>query len=104
MILLRDCGKHVVEAMDVGLAVIARQRDAGDDDFGVRVLQGLDDGVEVGLHLFGTDSSQAVVAAEGDDDDGGMQADYLVDSVEAVFSGVTADAFIDDMVAIAVGI
>ncbi len=58
-----------------------------------------DDAVEVGAGVCDGQAAQAVVAAELDDDDGGVQGEKLGEALEAVLGGVAADALVVDAVA-----
>ncbi len=49
-------------------------------------------------------AAEAVVAAELDDDDLGMAREDELDAVEAVLGGVAADAGVDDVVVVALGV
>ena len=103
-VLLGKGGVHGVEFCDVVGAVVGGEGDAGEDYFGAGLLELVDDAREVGLGLFEGQAAEAVVAAELDDDDLGMAGEDEVDAVEAVLGGVAADAGVDDVVVIAVGV
>ncbi len=62
------------------------------------VLQRGDDAVEVGAGVCDGQAAQAVVAAELDDDDGGMRGEDLGQALDAVLGGVAADALVVDAV------
>src|SRR5260370_29976142 len=66
----------------------------------MRFLQGIDDAVEIGLHLLRLHSAQTVVAAKGDDDHRRVQRNHFIYAAEAVFGGVAADALVDDAIVI----
>ena len=63
-----------------------------------------DDLVEVGAGVLDAQAAEAVVAAELDDDDCGLQGEDVVEALDAVFGGVAADAFVDDAVVVAAGV
>jgi hypothetical protein len=90
-----------VELLDVVGAVVGREGNAGEDDFAAGLEQGGDDGVEVAARVGDGDATEAVVAAEFNDDDGGVEAEDFFQAVDAVFGGVAADARIDDFVVVA---
>ena len=92
-------GVGLVELLDVVGAVVGGQGDAGKGDLGAGVLEGGDDLIEVGAGGCDGQAAQAVVAAELDDDDGGMQGEYLGQALNSVLGGVSADALIVDAVA-----
>ena len=94
----------VVELFDVVGAVVRREGDAGEDDFGAAGFEGGDNLVEVGARVFDAKAAEAIVAAELDDDDGGLHGDDGVDALDAVFGGVAADAFVDDAIVITPGV
>ncbi len=96
-------GVGLVELADVVGAVVGGEGDAGEDDFGSAGLEGGDDLVEVGAGVFDAEAAEAVVAAELDDDDGGLHGDDGGDAFYAVFGGVAADAGVDDAVVVADG-
>ncbi len=57
--------------------------------------------VEVGAGVCDGEAAEAVVAAELDDDDGGVEGEDGVEALDAVLGGVAADALVDDAVVIA---
>jgi len=93
-----------VEGFDVVGAVIGRQSDAGEDDFAAGLQQSGDDGVEVAAGVGDGDAAESVVAAELDDDNGGMEAEDVFEAVDAVFGSVAADTGVDNFVAVAAAI
>ena len=97
----RDEAVGFVELLDVVGAVVGREGDAGEDDFAAGLEQGGDDGVEVAARVGDGDAAEAVVAAEFDNDDGGVKAEDFIEAVDAVFGGVAADAGVDDFVVVA---
>jgi len=68
-----EVSKDLVERLDVVAAVVRRERDAGEQDADMGVFESRKDGVEVAACLGGGHTAKAVVAAEFDDDDGGMK-------------------------------
>ena len=101
VVLLGEQGVGFVELADVVGAVVRWEGDAGEDDFGSAGVQGRDDFVEVGAGVFDAQAAQAVVAAELDDDDGGLHGDDGGDAFYPVFGGVSADTGVDDAVVVA---
>ena len=101
VVLLREQGVGLVELADVVGAVVGREGDAGEDDFGSAGLEGGDDLVEVSAGVFDTEAAEAVVAAKLDDDDGRLHGDDGGDPFHAVFGGVSADAGVNDAVVVA---
>ncbi len=95
---------HEVELMNVGGAVVGRERDAGEQDPDVRGEQAGDDGFEVAPGDAEWKAAKAVVAAEFDDDDGGMHGEDKRQSVDAVLGGVAADAGVDDAVVVSASV
>ena len=96
--------KDAVEVADVVLAVIGWQGDAGDEDTDAGLKQCGDDLVEV-LAAFGEgQAAEAVVAAELDDDDGGMETENAGQVGERVGGGGAAGAHVAHRVVIALGI
>ena len=68
------------------------------------LLQRADDRVEVCCGLGDGQAAEAVVAAELHDDELGLRAMTRCDAVEAVLGGVAADAGVDDVVVVALGV
>ena len=91
-------GVGLVELADVVGAVVWREGDAGEGDASAGVLQGGDDMVEVGAGVCDRQAAQAVVAAELDEDDGGVQGENAGETLESVLGGVAADALVVDAV------
>ena len=87
--------------MDVVGAVVGRQGDAGEQNLDVRVLKRGEHLVEVAAGLVEGQAAQAVVAAELDDDDGGMQAQDGVQAGDGILGGGAAGALVDDLVVVA---
>lgn len=95
---------HKVELMNVGGAVVGRERDAGEQNFCMRGQQTRDDGFKVAFGDRQRQAAEAVVAAEFDYDDGGMHGEDAGQAVDAVFAGIAADAGVDNAVAVAAGV
>ncbi len=95
---------HGIEAADVVWAVVGGKGDAGQRDAGATVLELGDDAGEVRLSLLDGEAAQAVVAAELDDDDLGVLGQNELDAVQAVLGGVAADAGVEDVVGVALGV
>jgi len=93
-----------LELLDVVGAVVGREADAGEGEAGVAGAESGEDGVEVGAGVFDAEAPEAVVAAELDDDESGVEGDDAVDALEAVLGGVAADALVDDTVGEVVGV
>lgn len=91
-------GVGLVELSDVIRAVVGRQSDAAQNDFGVGLLQRLNHGRQIFARIGDRDAAQAIIAAKGDDDDGRMQSKNRRQAIDAVLGGVTADARIDDAI------
>ena len=97
-------GIGAVELMDVVGAVVGREGDAGEDEFGSGGLEGGEDVFEIGAGALDGEASKAVVSAELDDDDGGVEGEDGGEAFDAVLGGVAADAFVDDAVVEAAGV
>jgi len=93
-----------LELLDVVGAVVGGEGDAGEGDPGAGGFEAGEDGVEVAAGVFDAEAAEAVVAAELDDDDGGVEGEDAIDAVETVLGGVAADALIDDVVVEAEGV
>lgn len=91
---------HEVKLMDVGGAVVGRERDAGEQDPGVRGEQAGDNGFEVASGDAEWKAAKAVVSAEFDNDNGGVHSEDHGQPVDAVLGGVAADAGVDDAVVV----
>jgi hypothetical protein len=50
------------------------------------------------------EAAEAVVAAEFDDDDGGMEAQDILQAVDAVLAGVAADAGVHNLIVVAAAV
>ena len=91
-------GVGLVELADVVGAVVGREGDAGEGDLDAGALERGDDEVEVGASVCDGQAAQAVVAAELDEDDGGVQGENAGETLEGVLGGVAADALVVDAV------
>ena len=104
VVLLREQGVCLVELLDVVGAVVGGEGYAGEDDFRSAGFEGAYDLVEVSAGVCDGKAAETVVAAELDDDDGGLEGEDVIEAFDAVFGGVSADALVDDMVVIAAGV
>ena len=86
------------EFADEGGSVIGREGHAGEDDAGAGGLEGLDHLGEVGLGDGEGETAEAIVAAEFEEDDGGVFGEGHGDAGEAVLGGIAADAEVEDAV------
>lgn len=100
VIFLSHAAVHFIELMNVVLAVVGRQRDAGQQHGNVRGAQAAHQRAEVALGHIQRKAAQPVVAAELDDDGRRMQPEHARQAVECVFGGVAAHAGVDDAVVI----
>jgi hypothetical protein len=101
VILGSDEAEGFIEGLNVIGAIVGGEGDAGENNFAAGVEEGGDDGVEIAAGIGDGDAAQAVVAAEFDNDDGGMEAEDVLYAVDAVFACVAADAGVNDPVAVA---
>jgi len=97
----RDEAVGFVERMDVVGPVVGRKGNAGQNDFAAGVEQSGDDGVEITPGIGDGEAAEAIVAAEFDDDNGGMKAENVFQAHNGVFAGIAADPGVDDLVVIA---
>lgn len=96
-----EAAEDLVERGDVVGSVVWGQGDASEKNLDVRGLEGGEDGVEVVARLIRREAAQAVVAAEFDDDDGGVGLDDRVDVRDSVLGGGAAGAAIFNLVFVA---
>jgi len=96
--------EELIELPDVLLAVIGRQRDAGEQRFHMSGFESGEHLVEIAARLGERQAAQAVVAAEFDNDDSGMQRQNGAQIGDGVFGGCAAGALIDDFVVKAVSV
>ncbi len=94
----------LVEGLDVVGAVVRREGYTGEDDFAAGVKQRGDDGIEVAARIRDGEAAEAVVAAEFDNDDSRVEAQHVLEPVDAVFAGIAADAGVDDFEVVAVAV
>src|SRR6202022_3862218 len=90
--------------LDVVGAVVGWEGDASEDYFGAAGLQRGDDSIEVGAGVLDTQAAEAVVAAELDDDDGGVQGEDAGEAHDTVFGGVAADALVENAIVVTAGV
>jgi putative ABC transport system ATP-binding protein len=103
VVLSRERAEDAVEVADVVLPVVGRQGDAGNEYANAGLPQRSDDLVEV-LAAFGQgQSAQAVIAAELDDDDGGVEAQNAGQVGERVGGGGAAGAEVAHRVVVTLG-
>ncbi len=92
---------HEIELMDVCLAVVGREGDAGEHDFCVCGEQARDDGLKIALGDGEGKAAESVVAAEFYYYDGGVHGEDERESIDSVLGGVAADSGVDDSVVVA---
>lgn len=100
VILGGDAAVHLVELVDIGLPVVGRKGNAGQQHLDVRRAQPAREDVEVALGHVEWKAAQPIVAAEFHNNDGRMQGEDPRQAVERVFGGVAAHPGIDDAVVI----
>ena len=93
-----------VEFRDVVAAIIRGKGDAAEDDFGMRILHCRNNRGQVHFRIPDGQPTQAIVTAEGDDDDGWMKLKDFRNAKDTIFRGVAADAEVDDAITISKGI
>jgi hypothetical protein len=96
-----EIAENLVEGLDVVGAVVRRKGDAGEEHLDVRGFEGGEDRVKILLCLMGRQSPEPVVAAEFDDDDGGVGLDDCVYVGGCVLGGGAAGAPVFDLVFVA---
>ena len=94
--------EDLLERVDVVGAVVGREGDAGQQDFDVRGFKGGQDLVKIAAGLVGRQAAQAVVAAEFDDDDFGVQQQDGAEVGDRVLGGGAAGALVVHLVVITV--
>lgn len=99
-----DLMVHEIELVNVGLAVVGREGDAGEHDLGVRGEQAGDDGLKIALGDGEGKAAESVVAAEFNDDNGRVHGEDAGEAIDSVLGGVAADAGVDDAVVVAAGV
>jgi hypothetical protein len=95
--------EHVsfIDRVNVVLTIVRREGDAGERNLDSGVLEGGDDGVEVGARGGDGKAAKSVVASELDDNNGRMRGDDVQGTVDAIFGGVSAYAHVEDTVVVA---
>jgi hypothetical protein len=104
VILLSQRCVDFVELADVVGAVVRRQRDAPEHDFCSCVPQGGDNLIEILACAVDGQAAKTIVAAEGNDDEGRLQGEHIVQPFDAVLRRVAADAGIYHAVVKALGV
>jgi hypothetical protein len=104
VILLSQRCVDFIELADVVRAVVRRQRDAAEHDLCSRVPQGGDNLIEILACAVDGQAAETIVAAEGDDDEGRLQGEHIVQPFDAVLRRVAADAGIHHAVVKAFGV
>ena len=94
----------LVEGLDVVGTVVRGQRYTGEDDFAAGVEKGADDGIEVAARIRDREAAETVVAAEFHNNDSRVEAQHILDPVDAVFAGIAADAGANDFVVVAAAV
>jgi hypothetical protein len=87
-----------VELADVIRAVLRRERDTAEDHLGACAFERRDDVVEVLARAVDGQPAQTVIAAEGDNDDGRLQGEHLIQPLDSIFCRVATDARVHHMV------
>jgi len=98
VMLCSQLAKELIELLNVILAVVGRQRDAGEQRFHVSGFESGEHLVEIAARLGERQAAQAVVAAEFDNDNSGMQRQDGAQVGDGVFGGCAAGSLIDDFV------
>lgn len=93
--------EDLFELVDVIGAVVGRQSDACQQDLDVSGFQGGEHLAEIAARLFKRQAAQAIVAAELDDDDFGMQAQDDGQAGDSIFGGGAAGALVFNFIAVA---
>jgi hypothetical protein len=104
VILLSQQCVDFVELADVIRAVVRRQGDAAEHDLCSRVPQGGDNLIEILACAVDGQAAKTIVAAEGDDDEGRLQGEHVIQPFDAVLRRVAADAGIHHAVVKAFGV
>ena len=104
VILLSQQCVDFVELADVIRAVVRRQRDAAEHDLCSRVPQGGDNLIEILACAVNGQAAKTIVAAEGDDDEGRLQGEHVIQPFDAVLRRVAADAGIRHAIVKAFGV
>ena len=95
-------GKYVglIDGLDVVVSVIGREGDACERDFNACMLQRGNDLVEIGASRGDGKAAESVVASELDDGDRRVRSNDVVETVDAIFGGVSADAHVKDVIVV----
>ena len=104
VILLSQQCVDFVELADVIRAVVRRQRDAAEHDLCSRVPQGGDNLIEILACAVDGQAAKTIVASEGDDDEGRLQGEHVIQPFDAVLRRVAADAGIRHAIVKAFGV
>jgi hypothetical protein len=104
VILLSQERVDPVELADVIRSVVRGQGDAAEYDLCSRMLQGGNDLVEVLACAIDGQAAKTIIPAEGDDDEGRLQGEHIVQPFDAVLRRVAADAGIHHAVVKAFGV
>ena len=99
-----NVAEDLLEGLDIVLAVVWGQSNAGEQDFDVRAFERGQNLVEVAAGLVGGQAAKAVVAAELDDDDFRVQEQNGTEIGDGVLGGGAARALVRDFVAVAAGV
>jgi hypothetical protein len=88
----------LIELADVICTVIRREGDAGEHHLDACAFERRDDVIEVLTSAVDWQSTQAIIAAEGDDDDGRLQREHLIQPFDSILCRVATDAAVHYMV------
>ena len=86
-----------LEIANVIGTVIGRQSHSGQHHARAGLLERGDHLIQIGSGVFERHSTQPIVSAQFEDDDGGMERGGRIDPRDAAFGGIAADAEIDDV-------
>lgn len=92
MILTAQHRVDIVELADVVRSIVGRQRDAAEHNLNSSMLQRRDDLIEISARAVEGKAAQAIIAAEGDDDNNRLERKHIVQSVKTVLCCVSANA------------
>ena len=96
-----EVAEDFFEGCDVVAAVVGGQRDTREENSDVRVFKCGENLVEVATGLIGRQSAEAIVAAELDDDDIGVEQQNRMKIGDGVLGGGTAGTLIVHLVVVA---
>ena len=99
-----EIAEDLLEGLDVVIAVVGREGDAGEQDFDVRVFERGENLVKVAPGLVEGQTAQAVVAAELDDDDLGVEEQDGTEAGDSILGGGAAGALIVHLVVVAASV